>query len=49
MTKFFKFGRDWFTERKEAEKERNKGETIFYDSCQEAYYVRKPRKSIWSF
>jgi hypothetical protein len=49
MTKFFKFGRYWFTTRKEAEIERKHGESIFFDSCQEAYYIRKPRKSLWNF
>ena len=49
MTKFFKFGRWWFTTRKEAEKERKHNECIYFDSCQKAYYMRKPKKSIWSF
>ena len=49
MTKLFKFGREWFTTRKEVEKERKKGESVYYDSCQEAYYIRKLKKSIWSF
>ena len=49
MTKFFKFGRFWFTTRKEVEEERNHGERIFYDKCQEAYYIVKPRKSFWRF
>ena len=47
MTKFFKFGRHWFTTRKEAEEKRKHGESIFYDFCQEAYYIRKSRKSFW--
>lgn len=49
MTKYFKFGRFWFTTRKEVEKERNHGESVYFDLCQEAYYIRKPKKSIWSF
>ena len=49
MTKFFKFGREWFTTRKEIEEKRKHDESIFYDKCQEAYYIRKLKKSIWSF
>lgn len=49
MTKFFKFGREWFTTRKEVEEKRKQGESVYYDFCQEAYYIRKTRKSFWSF
>ena len=49
MTKFYKFGRWWFTTKSEAEKETRCGDDIRYDSCQEAYYIRKLRESIWSF
>lgn len=33
MTKYFKFGRYWFTTRKEAENEGKYGDSIFFDSC----------------
>ena len=49
MMKSFKFGRWWFTTRKEAEKERKYGDSVFFDSCQEAYYIKEPRKSLWNF
>lgn len=48
MTKFEKYGRTWYTTRKEVEEDRNSGERVYYDAGMKAYYIVKTEKrSFW--
>ena len=49
MTKFHKYGRLWYTTKKEAESARRKNERVYYDEGMKAYYIIRPKKSIWDF
>lgn len=49
MTRFKKYGRWWYTTKKEADKARKHGERVYYDSSMKAYYIRRPKKSFWRF
>jgi len=48
MTRFYKYGRWWYTTRIEAEDARRFNERVYYDREMRAYYIRRPqRKSFW--
>lgn len=49
MTRFYKYGRWWYTTKKEAQDVRRKGERVYSDKGMKAYYIRRPRQSIWQF
>lgn len=47
--KFKKYGRTWYTTRKEALKNRMKGDMIYYDIGMKSYYLISPKKkSFWN-
>ena len=47
--KFKRYGRTWYTEEEEAEENKKSNETICFDSGLKAYYIEKPKKSMWDF
>ena len=49
MTKYRRYGRWWYTTKKEALKAKRSDETIYYDDGAKAYYIRKTKKSFWGF
>ena len=49
MTRSYKYGRWWYTTKKEAQDIRRKGERVYYDKGMKAYYIIRPKKSIWDF
>lgn len=49
MTTFEKYGRKWFTTRKEVEAERSKMRgRVYYDEGMKAYFITKSNGSIWA-
>lgn len=49
MNKFYRYGRWWYDDKREAYDERKPNEDIYYDKGMKAYYILKAKKSIWSF
>lgn len=49
MTKYRKYGRMWYTTKKEAEKAQRADEVIRRDDGEKAYYLKKIKKSFWRF
>lgn len=49
MVKIQKYGRWWYTTKKEAEKAKRSDETIYFDDGMNAYYIRKTQKPFWRF
>ena len=49
MSKFHRYGRWWYTTKKEAQDARRKNERVYFDEGMRAYYIIRPKKSIWDF
>ena len=49
MTHFVKKGRTYYTTRKEAEAVRRKGDRIYYNKKEKAYYIRRIQKPFWGW
>ena len=50
MTRFYKYGRYWYTTRIEAEEARRYNERIYYDAGMRAYYIVRPQnRSFWGW
>lgn len=48
MSRFYKYGRWWYTKRVEAETARRYNERVYFDDEMKAYYLCRPRpKTIW--
>jgi len=48
MSNYIKHGRKYYTTRLEAIKARRRGERIYYDEYEGAYYIARPQKdSFW--
>lgn len=49
MTRYHKYGRWWYTTKKEAQDARRYNERVYFDEGMKAYYIIRPKKSIWDF
>ena len=49
MSKFHRYNRLWYTTKKEAQDARRSDEQMYFDEGMEAYYLIRPKKSIWDF
>ena len=49
MSKFHRYGRWWYTTKKEADAARRFNERVYFDKGMKAYYIIRPKKSIWDF
>lgn len=49
MTRYHKYGRWWYTTKKEAQDARRYNERVYFDEGIKAYYIIRPKKSIWDF
>lgn len=50
MSRFYKYGRWWYTNYDEAQEARRYNERVYYDEGMRAYYIIRPRKdSFWRF
>ena len=51
MSSYIKGGRRYYTKKIEALRARRKGDRIYYDAFEGAYYIVRPitKKSFWTF
>ena len=49
MTKYKKYGRMWYTTKREAENARRSDEVICRDDGERAYFLKKIKKPFWRF
>ncbi len=49
MSQFYRYGRMWYTSKKEAQDARRYNERVYFDEGMRAYYIIRPKRSFWDF
>lgn len=49
MSRFYRYGRWWYTSENEAQDARRYNERVYFDKGMRAYYIIRPKKSFWEF